>query len=130
MNKLDNMEYHKSNRYPHMTAYERAAQFAPFAALDGYSDCVSEAGRLTGNKNYMNEADIENINLTLNLINDNIKTQPLIKINYFVHDKIKSGGINQEFIGNIKKIDLINKELIFTNKKIINIKDITHIEFM
>jgi hypothetical protein len=30
---------------PHMSLYDRAAQFAPFAALTGYEDMVSEEAR-------------------------------------------------------------------------------------
>ena len=41
------MEHHQSERHPHMSNYDRAAQFSPFAALTGYDDCITEAARLT-----------------------------------------------------------------------------------
>ena len=35
-------EYTGQRSRPRMSLYERAAQFAPFAALDGYSDIIEE----------------------------------------------------------------------------------------
>lgn len=38
-----NMPHHVSKRHPQMTMMQRAAQFAPFAALTGYSEAIKEA---------------------------------------------------------------------------------------
>lgn len=38
-----NMEHHVSNKHPRMPMSKRAAQFAPFAAIDGHSEALSEA---------------------------------------------------------------------------------------
>jgi hypothetical protein len=38
---------HQSATRPHMSLYDRAAQFAPFAALSGYDEMITEeAGRI------------------------------------------------------------------------------------
>lgn len=37
-----NMKYHKSQKHPHMPISDRAAQFAPYAALTGYDEKVKE----------------------------------------------------------------------------------------
>jgi hypothetical protein len=45
MNKYDdiiNLPHHTSRYYPRMTLEQRSAQFAPFDALEGYSDGVRE----------------------------------------------------------------------------------------
>lgn len=45
MNKYDdiiNLPHHVSNKHPQMPIEDRAAQFAPFAALTGYNDAVEE----------------------------------------------------------------------------------------
>ena len=34
--------YIKSEKHPHMSLYDRSAQFAPFAALTGYEEMISE----------------------------------------------------------------------------------------
>ena len=36
---------HKSDRHPHMTMENRAAQFSPFAALTGYEAVIEETAR-------------------------------------------------------------------------------------
>ena len=35
----------------HMSLYDRAAQFAPFAALAGYEDMVAEEAKAVNNRN-------------------------------------------------------------------------------
>ena len=36
----------QSKKHPHMSLYDRAAQFSPFAALTGFDDMVSEEARI------------------------------------------------------------------------------------
>lgn len=38
------MPRHVSTKHLHMSQHDRAAQFAPFAALTGYDDMIEEAG--------------------------------------------------------------------------------------
>lgn len=40
-----NLPHHVSKNHPRMSLYQRAAQFAPFAALSGYEDAIREAQR-------------------------------------------------------------------------------------
>ena len=42
-----NLPHYQSKTRPHMTLRDRAAQFAPFAALTGYAEEVAETARLT-----------------------------------------------------------------------------------
>ena len=51
-----NMSHHVSKRHPQMSLEARSAQFAPFAALTGYEDAVSETGRLTSDKIELSES--------------------------------------------------------------------------
>ena len=37
-----NMEHHVSKKHPQMPMANRAAQFAPFAALTGYDEAIAE----------------------------------------------------------------------------------------
>ena len=34
------LEHHVSEKRPHMSLHDRAAQFAPFSALSGYEDVI------------------------------------------------------------------------------------------
>ena len=40
-----NLPHHVSNKHPRMSMHDRAAQFAPFAALTGYNDKVNETAK-------------------------------------------------------------------------------------
>ncbi len=42
-----NMPHHVSKKHPRLSMEQRAAQFAPFAALTGYGDAVQETVRLS-----------------------------------------------------------------------------------
>ena len=44
------MPHHVSDRHPHMSIHDRAAQFAPFAALTGYKEAIEETERLAEKK--------------------------------------------------------------------------------
>jgi hypothetical protein len=39
------LPHHQSERHPHMSNLERAAQFSPFAALTGHGDVIQETER-------------------------------------------------------------------------------------
>ncbi len=48
MNKYDdiiNLQHHVSEKHPKLSMEQRAAQFAPFAALTGYGDAIKETTR-------------------------------------------------------------------------------------
>ena len=38
-----NLPHHVSKRHPQMSMWNRAAQFAPFAALTGYEEAIQES---------------------------------------------------------------------------------------
>lgn len=40
-----NLPHHVSKRHPQMSMKQRAAQFAPFAALTGYEEAIQDANR-------------------------------------------------------------------------------------
>lgn len=40
------LPHHVSDKHPHMSLHDRAAQFAPFAALTGYDEAIDKTGEL------------------------------------------------------------------------------------
>ena len=52
-----NRPHHSSPTRPHMSNYDRAAQFSPFAALTGYDDQIAETARLTDRRIELTEAE-------------------------------------------------------------------------
>ena len=55
-----NLPHYEPKHHPRMSMWNRAAQFAPFAALTGYDDAIKESGRLV--ENQTNMADDYNMN--------------------------------------------------------------------
>lgn len=56
------MPRHISKKHPHMSQLDRAAQFAPFAALTGYEELIEEAGLANAVKQdsvYFTQDDID-----------------------------------------------------------------------
>ena len=125
-----NIKHHDLIYHPRMSIYNRSAQFAPFDALEGYSDLVKETARLTSKRIVIDEELKLILNNKLNKIEDNISLSPECMFTYFIKDKTKSGGEYKEIIGNVKKIDKYEKQVILTNKIKIPINDIIDISFI
>lgn len=122
-----NLEHHISKTHKQMSMQNRAAQFAPFAALTGYEEAVKETARFTEQKIELDEELNNILDEKLRLIQSQIKNTPEITVTYFVPDDKKRGGKYQKITGKIKKIDDYNKFIIFTDGKFISIKDIINI---
>lgn len=126
-NDIINLPHHVSKTRKPMSLYNRAAQFAPFAALTGYDDEIKETARLTEQRIELSDELKNMLNQKIKLIIENIKLQPEVAITYFVQDKKKSGGIYKTISGNVKRIDEERKKLIFTNKLTIYFNDIINV---
>lgn len=116
-----------SKKHRPMSMLNRAAQFSPFAALVGYDDLVKETGRLTDEKIELNEDKINEINSKLVYLNDN--KDVVGSFTYFIKDNKKKGGRYEVISSSIKKIDMDNNRIVFTNGEIIKIEDIVDINF-
>lgn len=130
MNKYDSiisLEHYELKYHKRMSIESRAAQFAPFAALTGYSDQIVEAARLTDVKIDMFKDSKLIIDRKLQRINEHINEKLKVSIIYFIPDNNKSGGKYIEYIGVVRRIDLVNKIIVFIDGKKINIKDILDI---
>ena len=53
--KIINLPHHVSQTRPHMSMYDRAAQFSPFAALTGHEAALNETARLTDKQAVLSE---------------------------------------------------------------------------
>ncbi len=52
-----NLPHHVSKRHPQMSMWNRAAQFAPFAALAGYEDAIKDSAQENEISYEQNEVD-------------------------------------------------------------------------
>ena len=91
----------------------RAAQFAPFAALTGYEDAISETARITDKKTELGEDENEELDRRFSIIRGNIESLPEVKVTYFVPDERKEGGEYVTKKGNIKKVCEYTMEMVF-----------------
>lgn len=122
-----NLPHHKSSTRKQMSRIDRAAQFAAFMALTGYSDDVKEAARLTDTKIDLSEIEIAVLNRKLNYITENLLGTEF-DVTYFVSDSKKEGGKYEVKTGNIRRIDDVVKKIIFSDKTEISFSDILDIE--
>ena len=110
----------------HMSRLNRAAQFAPFAALTGYAAAVSETGRLTEKKRELSSDEIAILERRINFLIEN-EINEKIKIKYFKKDERKSGGKYLEIEDKFKKFDDINLILALESGLRINFRDLYYI---
>ena len=63
-----NLPHHVSPTRQRMFMHDRAAQFAPFAALVGYDDAVAETARLTEARPELDEQEQQAINERIGIL--------------------------------------------------------------
>ena len=64
MNEYDDiidLPHHQSTKHKHMSNYQRAAQFAPFAALTGYDASIDEMALLTDQKLVLSDEQAKSV---------------------------------------------------------------------
>ena len=122
-----NLPHHVSTNRPRMSMHDRAAQFAPFAALVGYDDAVAETARLTESRPELDEQEQRELNARLCALADHIQEHPEVRIRYFVPDEHKSGGAIIEVSGKVKKISATDGTIVMADGCIISITDVTDI---
>ena len=117
-----------SKNHPQPTMSDRAARFAPFAAITDYEAMVLEEARETEQRIVPDENALFLLNEKLNILQEFPDKISEIKVTYFIPDKKKSGGAYVTIKGSIKKIDPYKKLLILSDEKQIPIEDISKLE--
>lgn len=112
----------------HMTPIERAAQFAPFAALTGYEDSIAEEARLTEKKIEPGDWENEELNKKFQWLNAHLQEHPELTVTYFRPDPLKQGGQYVTVTGTLKKLRLIERELALSNGRIIPLDAVLSLE--
>lgn len=123
-----NLPPHISKKHPQPTMLERAARFAPFAAITGYEEMVLEEARVTEERIELDEGTLAMLNEKLNIIHDSLDSEPVIQITYFEPDRKKSGGAYISVTGTVKRIDEYERLVIMSDGKKIRIDEIFGLE--
>lgn len=132
MNSYDdiiNLPHHVSRTHPQMSMHDRAAQFAPFAALTGYGDAINETGRLTEEKRELSTTEQVELNQQLCFLSEHPTEQPEISVKYFVPDERKSGGVYQTVVGKVRKIFVPERIIKMSCGESIRMDDIISIKY-
>lgn len=124
MSKYDeivNLPHHVSRTRKPMTLYNRAAQFAPFAALIGHDDAIEETARLTSAKVELSLDEQTKLSRRLEYV---LQHSVNVLVTYFVPDSHKEGGSYSTHIGVVKKMDEYENTVVFADGKVIPMVDI------
>lgn len=113
-----------SEKHPQMSNRERAAQFAPFAALNGYDEAVAEMARLTAERISLSDDSVSEIDRKLRLARQRRQEKPEITIVFFRQDEKKSGGAYITKTGHFAGIKEYSRTVLFTDGTAIPIQDI------
>ena len=87
-----NLPHHVSAVHPPMPLSDRAAQFAPFAALTGYGEVIKETARQTDRKPELTEDEKQALDYKLQMAVSLPGEKPMVTVTYFVPDRKKAGG--------------------------------------
>ena len=119
---------HVSKRHPQMSLDNRAAQFAPFAALTGYGAAIAETARQTSPKIEMMEDDRQLMDRKLSILSSHLEEEPIISITFFQPDGRKAGGHYLTTTGIVKTIRTNERIIIMKDRKKISIDAIVGLE--
>lgn len=99
---------------PHMSLHDRAAQFAPYAALVGYDEMVGEEARLTEQQRILEGQPLEILNRKLSLIAEATAAgqHPELTFTVFIPDGRKAGGAYTEITDRVKRIDPAERKVV------------------
>ena len=119
------LPHHVSRNHPQMPMLDRAAQFAPFAALTGYEAVVGETARLTAEKRELDAQEAEELNRRLASLISLLPDRPEATIEYFVSDDRKAGGAYVTVTGRVRHISVPEKTLVMEDGTVIPIDDVS-----
>lgn len=125
-----NFPHWNPKTHPRMSEYDRAAQFAPFAALTGYDAMVNETARQTDARIELDEEQMLALNQTLEMIVERIGEHPRVSVTWFKKDARKRGGAYQKTEGSIRDVELANRLVIFREGDRISMDDIASITIL
>lgn len=133
---------HISPTRPPMPREDRAAQFAPFAALTGHQEAVQETARWTEEKIELDENEKMRVDETLQILRERLVDLhpwkesispgeegelPEVTLVYFLPDGKKAGGAYVSITGRVKKIDEYRRLIVMEDGREIPVDDLKQI---
>ena len=122
------LPHHVSKTRPQMPMSDRAAQFAPFAALTGYDAAIKETGRLTDERIELDVEALSALDMKYQLLMEALDEAPEVTITYFQPDERKAGGKYVSAVGTVKKIDDFERRITMQDGTRIPMDDVLSID--
>ncbi len=103
----------RSPTRPPMPLADRAAQFAPFAALTGFEDMITEESREVDRKIEPGPEELDRLNTRLLEIAEELSAHrhPEVTVTYFVPDPKKAGGRYETLRAAVRRLNPALHEL-------------------
>ena len=122
------LPHHISKTRPQMPMSDRAAQFAPFAALTGYDAAIKETGRLTDERIELDVEALNALDMKYQLLMEALDEEPEVTITYFQPDERKAGGKYLTATGAVKKVDDFERRITMQDGTKIPMDDVLSID--
>ena len=126
--KIMGLPHHVSKTRPQMPMSDRAAQFAPFAALTGYDAAIKETRRLTDERIELDVEALSALDMKYQLLMEALDEAPEVTITYFQPDERKAGGKYVSAVGTVKKIDDFERRITMRDGTRIPMDDVLSID--
>lgn len=123
-----NMPHYRSKKRPAMSMENRAAQFAPFAALTGHGAAIEETARLTDVQIELDENSRQELGHRMAYLFSNLQQHPTVTFTHFVKDDKKAGGAYVMTTGTIKKTDESSNSLTLKDGHTIKLANIIAVD--
>lgn len=112
-----------SKRVP-MPMNQRAAQFAPFSALVGYSEKIADVSKVLDSRIELTEERIAEISCKIRTIEEHLNQKPIVTITYFVPVRGEATGFYQTISTRVHKVDSLQQQLLLEDNLPISFSNI------
>lgn len=113
-----------STKHRPMSLENRAAQFAPFAALTGYDSAIAETARYTEDTVELDENKKAEIDQILQWVEERIEEHPEVTCTIFVPDERKEGGSFSTERMKVRKLDPVRRVMVLESGREIPVDSI------
>lgn len=121
-----------SRKHVPMSLTARAAQFAPFAALNGYNDAIEEESRETEREVMIADEQKERIGRLFIELDNRLRAgeRPVINITRYIWNVKKPGGEYRKQQAEPAKVRLHERILQLRNGETVHIEDIRNMDIL
>lgn len=121
------LPHHVSKTRKPMPMINRAAQFAPFAALTGHDEAIAETARQTTPKQILSSDEQETLSKRLAYVIGHIGKRPNLTFTYFIPDAQKEGGRYVSTTGILRAYDDLEKKIVLEDGTVVLVENIVSI---